>query len=43
MPGVDPALFMAFVEKMVVSGTKNDVQLVDVLRDGSGYEIDGVR
>ena len=39
----DPALFTAFVEKVVVSGTKKDVQLVYVLRDGSEYMIDGVR
>ena len=37
-----PALFTAFVEKAVVSGTKKDVQLVFVLRDGSEYKIDGV-
>ena len=39
----DPAVFTAFVEKVVVSGTKKDVQLVYVLRDGSEYMIDGVR
>jgi len=39
----DPALFTAFVEKVVVSGTKKDVRLVFVLRDGSEYGIDGVR
>ena len=39
----DPALFTAFVEKVVVSGTKKDVRLVYVLRDGSEYRVDGVR
>ena len=39
----DPALFTAFVEKVVVSGTKKDVKLSFVLRDGSEYKIDGVR
>ena len=39
----DPAVFTAFVEKVVVSGTKKDVRLVFVLRDGSEYGIDGVR
>ena len=39
----DPALFTAFVEKVVVSGTKKDVQMVYVLRDGSEYKVDGVR
>ena len=39
----DPAVFTAFVEKVVVSGTKKDVRLVYVLRDGSEYGIDGVR
>ena len=33
----DPSLFTAFVEKVVVSGTKKDVQLVFVLRDGTEY------
>lgn len=33
----DPALFTAFVEKVFVSGTKKDVGLVYVLRDGSVY------
>ena len=33
----DPAVFTAFVEKVVVSGTKKDVRLVYVLRDGSEY------
>ena len=33
----DPAVFTAFVEKVVVSGTKKDVRLVFVLRDGSEY------
>lgn len=35
----DPALFTAFVEKVVVSGTKKDIRLSFVLRDGSEYEI----
>ena len=39
----DPAVFAAFVEKVVVSGTKKDVQLIYVLRDGSEYKVDGVR
>ena len=39
----DPALFTAFVEKVVVSGTKKDVRLRFVLRDESEYKIDGVR
>ena len=39
----DPAVFTAFVEKVVVSGTKKEVRLVYVLRDGSEYEIYGVR
>ena len=38
----DPAVFTAFVEKVIVSGTKKDMQLVYVLRDGSEYKIDGV-
>ena len=39
----DPAVFTAFVEKVVVGGTKKDVQMVYVLRDGSEYRVDGVR
>lgn len=39
----DPAVFTAFVEKVIVSGTKKDVQLRFVLRDGTEYGIDGVR
>ena len=39
----DPTLFTAFVEKVVVSGTKKDVRLRFVLRDESEYKIDGVR
>ena len=39
----DPAVFTAFVEKVVVSGTKKDVQLIYVLRDGSEYKTEGVR
>ena len=39
----DPAVFTAFVERVVVRGTKKDVRLVYVLRDGSEYEIYGVR
>ena len=38
----DPVVFTAFVEKVVASGTKKDVQLRFVLRDGSEYGIDGV-
>ena len=38
----DPAVFMAFVDKVVVSGTKKDVQLRFMLRDGSEYKVDGV-
>ena len=41
--GFDPALFTAFVEKVIVNGTKKDVRLTLVLRDGSEYKIDGVR
>ena len=36
----DPAVFTAFVEKVVVSGTKKDVRLRFVLRDGSEYKVD---
>ena len=39
----DPALFTAFVEKVVVGGTKKDVRLVYMLRNGLEYRIDGVR
>lgn len=39
----DPAVFTAFVEKVVVSGTKKDVRLVYMLRNGLEYRIDGVR
>lgn len=39
----DPAVFTAFVEKVVVSGTKKDVRMRFVLRDGSEYAIEGVR
>ena len=39
----DPAVFTAFVEKVVVSGTKKEVRMRFVLRDGSEYRIDGVR
>ena len=38
----DPAVFMAFVDKVVVSGTKKDVQLRFMLRDGSEDKVDGV-
>jgi site-specific DNA recombinase len=38
----DPAVFTAFVEKVVVSGTKKDIRLRFVLRDGSEYAIEGV-
>lgn len=34
----DPALFTTFVEKVVASGTKKDVRLSFVLRDGSEYK-----
>ena len=33
----DPAVFTAFVEKVVVSGTKKDVRLMYLLRNGSEY------
>lgn len=33
----DPAVFTAFVEKVVVRGTKKEVRLVYVLRNGSEY------
>ena len=39
----DPAVFAAFVEKVVVSGTKKDSCLTIVLRDGSEHKVDGVR
>ena len=39
----DPAVFTAFIEKVVVSGTKKDMQLRFMLRDGSEYKVDGVR
>ena len=39
----DPAVFTAFVEKVVVSGTKKDVWMRFMLRDGSEYKVDGVR
>jgi len=39
----DPTLFTAFVEKVVISGTKKDVRLRFALRDGSEYGIDGAR
>ena len=39
----DPALFTAFVEKVVVGGKKKHVRMVFVLRDGSEYRVDGVR
>ena len=35
----DPVLFTAFVERVVVSGTKKDVVLRFVMRDGSDYEV----
>ena len=41
--GVPPALFTTFVENVVVSGTKKDVRMRFVLRDGSEYKVDGVR
>jgi len=34
---------VVFVEKVVVSGTKKDVQLRFVLRDGTEYKNNGVR
>ena len=39
----DPAVFTSFVKEVVVSGTKNDVRLKFVLRDGSEYKNDEVR
>ncbi|MBQ8987977.1 MAG: hypothetical protein IJ100_12210 [Lachnospiraceae bacterium] len=39
----DPALFTAFVEKVVVNGTKKDIRLTFILRDGSEHIIDVVR
>ena len=39
----DPAVFTAFAEKVIVSGTKKDVRLRFALRDGSEYGIDGAR
>ena len=39
----DPAVFTAFVEKVVVSGTKKDVQLVYVLKDGTEYNMEELR
>ena len=39
----DPTLFTAFVEKVVVRGTKKEARLAFVLRDGSDYKVDGVR
>ena len=39
----DPAVFTAFVEKVVVSGTKKEVRMRFVLRDGTEYKVDGVR
>ena len=33
----DPAVFTAIVEKVVVSGTKKNVRLVYLLRNGSEY------
>ena len=39
-PEFDPAVFTAFVEKVVVSGTKEDVRLRFVLRDGTENKVD---
>ena len=39
-PEFDPAVFTAFVEKVVVSGTKKDVRLRFVLRDGTENKVD---
>ena len=39
----DPAVFTAFAEKVIVSGTKKDVRLRFVLRDGTEYKNDGAR
>ena len=39
----DPAVFRAFVEKVVVVGTKKEVRMRFVLRDGTEYKVDGVR
>jgi hypothetical protein len=38
----DPAVFTSFVKEVVVSGTKNDVRLKFVLRDGSEYKVVGI-
>ena len=35
----DPVLFTAFVEKVIVRGTKKDAVLVFVMRDGSEHTI----
>lgn len=37
----DSTLFTAFVEMVVVSGTKKDVRLTYVMRDGEEYGVDG--
>ena len=39
----DPALFTAFVERVVVSGDKKEVVLKFVMRDGSEVTVDGRR
>lgn len=39
----DPAVFTAFVEKVVVSGTKKNVVLRFVMRNGMEYKVGGVR
>ena len=38
----DPALFTVFVERIVVSGTKKDVVLRFVMRDGTEYSINWI-
>ncbi len=37
--GFDPAVFIAFVEKVIVSGKRDSILLTFVLRDGSEYPI----
>ena len=37
-----PALFTSFVERVVVSGKKKDVQLTFLLRDGTEYKVDRI-
>ena len=37
----DPALFTVFVEKVIVSGTKQNVRMTFVLQDGSEHVASG--